>query len=304
MKYLLTYLVGLMFLILPFSFFFDIHPLVLSESLGKKEMNIETLNNGFIAKIVGERDNLGIIGFQFQPEDFTRDNGMISFRMTESGSDDVIKDIIIKNDQIVDNLYQFGFPLIKDSKNKKYLIVVEGKNYLKKKAQPKSITVRYKMTKAYLLNEPTVLPTFLKDKIIFALKESRFVNLILLYTIFMAFMYVYAKYKSDLKIWEFDNVLKVLKKYIIPVSLTVISLFLRNGLFTMFTLFIFVIASFKDRFNNSVYFFIISGLLGLSFIMTIIGYDKYAEILAIGYYQLLIYILIKEVVISFKTKHV
>lgn len=131
----------------------------------KELLKGEEVSEEFIA----DNDNLGIISLKFNTNSRVND-GHVQFNIKESSANEWYYTNKYKIDQLQDNKYfPFGFPPIKDSKGKKYLIKIEsldGKDGSSVKVIQKSpFLSKYSFPKDFLLHNINKIPLYLIGKI-------------------------------------------------------------------------------------------------------------------------------------------
>lgn len=123
------------------------------------------------AKFVAKDNYLGIVSVNFDPRN-KMVKGIITFRIKEEGSHKWYYENDYDAEQLNDlSFYPFGFPIIEQSKNKRYVISIELKNtshfnsVLKLNRHSPALTTLYKYPKAPLVKSKTAFTAFLYKKV-------------------------------------------------------------------------------------------------------------------------------------------
>lgn len=278
MKQLSVYVLGLFILVSSFFLFSDTHPLIVSKNIKDK------------VNFVSDQNGLGIIRFDFGESDF-KNIDTIQIKLADKKSREIIKEEKIKIDKINNGIYDFGFPLVENSKGRTYEIHVSGET-------PDAVIAKYKKSTGELLTNPYGLFKYASDKITYTVSDSRLLSFALWYTVFFIILTRYRSIHFNLKIPPVN------KKYIGLSIVVLMSIFFNEGLMSAISLLLlFPLAYFgegddSDYTKIAVFFFV------MSFVMTLADLKYIAELSAIVFYQILVYFLIKEAFKIFKTKNV
>lgn len=125
--------------------------------------------NKISVSFIGKADNLGIIAIPFNTHNKSV-NDQIIFRLKELGQKDWHYEVTYNTNQIQNNIpFPFGFPVITNSKNIKYLLEMESlsgtsNNYLSLKKEDSFFLTQYKYSGTDLVRNPKNLLKFINDK--------------------------------------------------------------------------------------------------------------------------------------------
>ncbi len=181
-----------------------------SNLLAKKKISVT---------FTGKTNNLGIIAIPFDTHNKSVNNRII-FRLKEAGEKDWHHQVTYNTNQFQTNIpFPFGFPIIRNSKNRPYTFEIESlngtsKEFISISSANKYFFTKYKFSKSELVNNPYLLLQFFVTKMdsqLFLFKIEEIINIILL-SIMPSFILIILAAKGK-KVGEIKGLfLKVSKK--------------------------------------------------------------------------------------------
>ncbi|MFA5828066.1 MAG: hypothetical protein WC841_01705 [Candidatus Shapirobacteria bacterium] len=198
-------------------------------------------------EFAAKNNNLGIVAVKFDTHGRINDD-YLQFRIKEIGSGDWYYSNKYKVDQFQNNQYfPFGFPGIKDSKNKKYQIEIESLdgvngNSVQMVAKGSSILSKHSFPKEYLLEHKEEIIGFVFNKIRSFFGNVSLVNYLLIFVVIYLYIFfftfkstkIFTAYLKKLRELFFKIEIMCCKKYevfIVVVFYILISLILTRLLF-------------------------------------------------------------------------
>lgn len=142
-------------------------------------------------EITASENHLGIIALRINT--FDRENeDIIHFRLKEKGSKNWYADKPYRTTFGNNELYNFGFPLIENSKGKTYIVEIQSVkgipgNAISISREAPVIVSKYKFPKQELLSNPEILYSFLSKKIFYIVSNGE--TLFALFIFFLPFLY-------------------------------------------------------------------------------------------------------------------
>ncbi len=188
---------------------------------GAKLYDGKIIKGEFVAK----KENLGVVAIRIRNnnEENVSDNFKVFFKIREKGENEWQSVNSYSGGQFKElNLFPFGFNLISNSKNKNYVFEVSTKGANEKSAlsvnQNRPIVTEYQIERSNLKN-PSFALSYLKEKIVYAVKNLESIYSILVF--FLPFVaYYYLLYEKNKKITpEFVKkifFINFVHKYILP----------------------------------------------------------------------------------------
>jgi len=165
----------------------------------ERKESVSFEKNRFIGEFVSTSDNLGIVSTRIH--NFSNRNyELVNFRIKEINSNDWY---YVNNYQIEQSknrqYFPFGFPIINNSKNKKYQFEIEYLN-LETVTKKSDFLIKYSFPKQYLMDHKSFIPIFIwmKIKSLFKCVDGGYYVFVLLCCLTLSFI---SRFFSFKKLW-------------------------------------------------------------------------------------------------------